>query len=140
MPKRKRPPRPARAFGYGAAIVLNIILWYVVHNLDSLHLPVVIVEEFHRVLPAFEVSIGATIIANGCFLAFDPPIFRSAGQVVLNLLSLNVTWAMYRYFPFDFGTAGVNSFMRYGLLLVMFALGVATVVEVVRLPFGRRDW
>ncbi len=139
MSKRKRAPRPARTFGYAVALVVNIVIWYIVHNLDTLHLSFILVDEFGRVLPAFEMALGATIVANACFIAFDPPFLRHGIQVLLNLLSLNVLWAVYRVVPYDFGSDVLNSVLRATLLLAVMGVSVATVVQLVQLVFGRQD-
>ena len=139
MSKRKRAPRPVRAFGYAVAIVVNMIIWYIVHNLDTLNIRFILVEEFSRVLPALRLSLGASIIAYACFLVFDPPVLRRGVQVLLNLLSLNVLWRLYQVVPYDFGSETLNSGLRTILLLAMVCVGIGTVVAVFRVPFGRED-
>ncbi len=139
MSKRKRAPRPARMFGYMVAIAVNAILWYVFHNLQRWDLPFILAEQFPRVLTAVDLSLGATMVANVIFLAYDPPWFRRIGQAALSLLSLNAMFAMYRVFPFDFGSAGANQTIRSLMVLGMIAAGIGAVVELARLPFGRED-
>lgn len=139
MSRRKRAPRPARMFGYMVAIAVNAILWYVVHNLQRWDLPFVLAERFPRVLTALDLSLGAAMVANVIFLAYDPRWFRRIGQAALNLLSLNAMYAMYRVFPFDFGSAGANQTIRSLMVLGMIAAAVGTIVELARLPFGRED-
>jgi hypothetical protein len=139
MSKRKRAPRPARMFGYTVAIAVNAILWYVVHNLQRWDLPFIVVEQFRRVLTALDLSLGATMVANAIFIAYDPRWFRRIGQAALNLLSLNAMYAIYRVFPFDFGSAGADQAIRSLMVLGMIAVGIGAVVELARLPFGRED-
>ena len=139
MSKRKRAPRPARMFGYTVAIAVNAILWSVAHNLHRWDLPYILAEQFPRVWTALGLSLGAAIVANAIFLLYDPPWFRRIGQAVLNLLSLNAMYAIYRVFPFDFGSAGANQAIRSLMVLGMIAAVVGTIVELTRLPFGPKD-
>lgn len=139
MSKRKRAPRPARMFGYVVAIAVNAILWYVAHNLQRWDLPFVVAEQFTRILTALDLSLGATMVANAIFVAYDPPWFRRSGQAVLNLFSLSAMYTAYRVFPFDFGSEGANQAIRMLMVLGIIVVGVGTIIELARLPFGRED-
>jgi hypothetical protein len=137
MPARKRAPRGARIFGYAVALVVNLVMWYVFHNLQRWNLPFILTEEFAAILPAIDLSLWANIVVNALWMAYDPRRFRRSGQAALNLLSLNSVFALYRVFPFDFGTDFLNRGARGLLLLAMLGIVVGTVVELVRLFAGK---
>ena len=128
----RRASRGTRTFGYSVALVVNVVIWFIVHNLGRWHLPLLVVEEFGRVLPAFELSLGVTIVMNALWIAYDPQWFRHLGQAVLNALSLNVMFMLYRVFPFRFpGT--LDQWVRGALLLGMLAVAIASVVQFFKL-------
>ena len=131
MSSLKRAPRGARIVGYAIAIAINVVLLYVFHNLQRWDLPYIMADEFSRVLPALDVSLAASTAANALFIAFDPRWFRSAAQAVLNVLSLNAVYAVWRVFPFDLpGNLGV--WARRGLVALMLVIAIATVVEALK--------
>jgi hypothetical protein len=136
MSSRKRAPRGARMAGYIIAIIISAVMWYVAHNLLNWNVPF-ITERFVTVLPALEASLGATMIANVLFLAFDPHWFRALAQVGLNILTLYVLYMLYQVFPVDFGVDTLNWLARLGLVATAVAVIIGTVVELARLPFGR---
>ena len=136
MSSRKRPSRGARTSGYTVAIVINVILWYVTHNLLDWNLPV-ITERFVEVLPAVEWSLGATIIANALFMVYDPRWFRHLAQVGLNILALFSTYMFYQVFPFEFGTESLNWLVRVGLFLAMVGIVIGIVAELIAALFHR---
>ena len=138
MSRRTEAPRGARVFGYIIAVVVNLALWFIVHNLGRLHLPFIVVEEFSRVLPAFELSLGASIVLYGLWVGYDPGWFRHLGQVVLNALSFYVMYRLYRVFPFRF-PGSLDQLARIALLLGMVAVGISTVVVLFRLFVPRED-
>jgi hypothetical protein len=132
MRRQKRVPRGARIFGYTIALVVNFVIWYIIHNLGRWNLLYIVAEEFTRVLPAFDLSLAATMVLNALWVAYDPRWFRHLGQAVLNALSLNVMYMLYRVFPFRF-PGNLDQWARGALLLGMVAVGIATVVEFFRL-------
>ncbi|UCC78015.1 MAG: hypothetical protein JSW37_06520 [Anaerolineales bacterium] len=138
MSARKRAPRGARIFGYAVALVVNLVMWYVFHNLQRWNLPFILVEEFAQVLPAADLSLWANIVVNALWMVYDPRPFRRVGQAALNLPALNSVYAFYRVFPFDFGSEFLNRGARTLLVFGMIALAVGTLAELVRL-FARKD-
>jgi hypothetical protein len=118
--------------GYVIALVVNLVLWFIVHNVGRWDLPFIVVDEFNRVLPAFDLSLAATMVLNALWVAYDPRWFRHIGQTALNALSLNVMYRLYRVFPFRF-PGNLDQWARVALLLGMVAVGFSTVVELFRL-------
>jgi len=116
---------------YIAAIVVNVILLGILNTLPGWHLPF-ITDQFSTVLWAFNLSVGANIVANILFLIYDAAWFYHIAQIVLNGFGLLVVYTLYRVFPFAFGPLG-NQIARLALLAGMLGLGIATLVEVVGL-------
>jgi hypothetical protein len=122
----------ARKAGYVAAVVVNAIVLAIAHDLPTWRVPF-ITPAFGDVLWAMDLSLGATIVANSVFFAFDPAWFRNLVQIVLNALALVAGIALYRVFPFDFGNQFANDLIRLAALGVVVALAIAIVVETVSL-------
>lgn len=130
-------PRPteaqrarARQVGYAVSIVVNAILLVVAHSLPSWGLPF-LTPAFVDVLWAIDLSLGASIVANAVYFAYDASWFRNLTQIALTGLSLVSTVALYRVFPFDFGGASGDDLARLALAAVIFALVIAIVVQVI---------
>jgi len=120
----------SRTLNYVVSIVVNAIVLYIDNHLLAWGVPF-ITPAFGDVLWAIDLSIWATIIANALFLAYDAQWFRELAQIVLSGIALGVTAILYARFPFDFGSATLNDLASVGLLLVMFALIVAIIVQAV---------
>lgn len=123
---------------YIIAIIVNIILWYVLHQLENWNL-FFITERFSGVLWAFELSLAATIIANTLFMVYDPAWFRHISHIVLNGISIFTTFIIYWVFPFDFGLGIWNQLVRLALLVAMFGMSVAIIVDFFKLILGREE-
>jgi hypothetical protein len=113
---------------YSIAIVLNAILLYVAHHLLAWGAPF-LTPAFEEVLWAIDLSLGATIVANGAFMAYDAGWFRHLGETVLDLLALLSVYTIYRVFPFQFDDPWWYDGATLTLLLLMFAIVIATIVN-----------
>lgn len=131
-----RPGPGARRFGYLVTIVVELVLLYLANGAPDWNVPF-ITNDWPDVLWALNLSLGATLVANVLFLAFDPWWFRRAAQVVLNAFSILSTLVMYRVFPFEFGRPLYNQVARVALLVAVIALAIAIIVEFVSLVLGR---
>jgi hypothetical protein len=141
IPPSSRPtsyePGPgARRMGYIVSIAVNLVLLYLANGVPNWNVPF-ITNEWPDVLWAVNLSLGATIVANLLFLAFDPWWFRRGAQIGLNVLAIVVFYALYRVFPFDLGRALYEQVARWGLLALIMATAIAIVVEFVKLILGR---
>jgi hypothetical protein len=134
--RRPGPGAGARRFGYLVAIIVNLILMYLANGVPNWNVPV-LTNDWPDVLWAVNLSLGATIVANLIFLAFDPWWFRRGTQIVLNVLSIIVFYTLYQVFPFDLGRALYEQVAHWALLAVILALAIAIVVEFVGLILGR---
>jgi hypothetical protein len=121
----------ARRGGYMAAMIVNAIVLYAAHHVLEWGVPF-ITASFDDVLWALNLSIGATIIANALFIAYDAAWFRHLAQIVLDGLALLSVYTLYSVFPFDFESAWLSDIVNIVLLLTMLAVAIALVVQVVR--------
>lgn len=147
-PPRSEPrpsePRPmeldhaqsGRQVGYVAAIIANLVVLYVFHNLLRWSVPF-LTEDWNAVLPYVDLSIWATMAANAMWLFYDARWFRRLVQIGLNVLGFRVMWAMYTIFPFQFELYPVEQGLRIAFLAAMVGLAIGTVVEIVSLLLGR---
>jgi hypothetical protein len=124
-----------RRAGYVGSIVVNVIWYYIAHNLLRWGVPF-LTPAFANVLWAIDLSIGATILANALFLAYDERWFRRLLQIFLTGLAFVVTATLYGVFPFDFGDPMWNSLASFCLFAVMIATVLATLVQLVVFVVG----
>ena len=125
----------ARKFGYLVAIIVNLVMLYVFRHLAAWGAPI-ITEAWAQVLPALELSIGATVLAHLLYIFYDGRWFRRVMQIGLSLLSLRVVLSIYRVFPFGGAVAGLEGPMRIGLVVVMACIVIAMVAEAIHLLLG----
>lgn len=126
-----------RKIGYLIAIIVELVVFWFLRRLDRWGAPVV-TPDWAQVIPALRASVGATILVNIVYIVYDPRWVRRLGQIFTNLFGLGFMWAVYRAFPFTFGPS-VAGWVRIGLIVVMAAMALATVVEAVKLVLGGRD-
>jgi hypothetical protein len=132
---RNRPTAPARRFGYLVAIGINVVMLVIANNiLDWGWLPW-LTDDFSGVVWLINVSLVVTILLNLAWLAFDPAWYRSAGQIVSNIVSLVVTVRIYQVFPFDFSGYDFNwgALTRVVLILAIVGAAIGTLVEARKL-------
>jgi hypothetical protein len=140
--------KAARKTGYGAAVVVNLVLLLVINNLLEWDWFRFLTADFGPMLWLINVSLVATVLINLVWLGYDPVWFRSLSQIGLNLISAVVTIRMYQVFPFDFSTYEFNwtPIARFVIILTMVGLALGTITELVKLvprgvrtqPFGSR--
>jgi hypothetical protein len=118
-----------RQGGYSVEVVVNAILLYAAHHLLAWGVPF-LTPAFSDVLWAIDLSLGAAIIANALFIAYDPAWFRYLSQACLNLFSLVSTYTLYRVFPFDFEPVGWNDIVGVLLVVVMVATAIGFIVHL----------
>lgn len=131
----RRPPGPgARRAGYLWAIVISAVLLWCAHHLLAWGVPVV-TPDLDRVLPYYDLTVGATIAVNVVWLFHDPRWLRSLGGLVTDVLGLRLLRRAWQVFPFAFRTHARAGELTIRTLLVVAFVGLvlATVAEVVRL-------
>jgi len=136
-PRKARASRTARRFGYVVAIAINGAMLYIVNNLVGWDLLPWITDDFQRLVPLFNLSIGVTIAVNAVRLFFDPAWFRSITELVTLAFSLVVTIRVWQVFPFSFdGTFAWANVVRGVLILASVGVAAGMLAEVVRFVTG----
>ncbi len=101
-PAEHRFPGPARQVGYAVSAGVNALMLYVVSRLLEWGWPPFLTSDFDEVLPIIQLSFAASIVTNLAYLFYDPPWFKSAGQVVVSAIGLAAALRILSVFPFDF--------------------------------------
>ena len=115
------------------AIVFNVAFLVVVNNVVEWGWFSWVTADLNDVLPIINVSLIASIVANAAYLAFDPPWFKSTAEFGLLIISLTVAVRLLQVFPFEFSTDGWETLTRGLLIGVIAAIGLAMIVQLVRL-------
>lgn len=132
-------PVALRRFGYAAAIVVNAVLLWVVHQLLGWAWPGFLAADFEQVLPMLTASLVASMAANAVFLLRDRGRVRALGDLVTSAFAVAVGWRTWTVFPFDFtGYARDWTGLTEVLVVVVtVATAIAVVVNLVQLVTGR---
>jgi hypothetical protein len=127
--------RAARKIAYGASVVVNLVMLFVINNLLEWDWFRFLTTDFGPMLWLINVSLVATVLINLVWLGYDPVWFRSLSQIGLNLISAVVTIRMYQVFPFDFSAYEFNwaPVARLAIILTMVGLALGTITELVKL-------
>jgi hypothetical protein len=132
--------RSRRRVGYGVSVFVNAAGLVVVHNILEWGFVPFLTADFERLVPWLSLLFTAVIVANAAYWIIDEPILKATGQIGLNLISVFVTYQVYRVFPFDFGAYlfdwGVVT--RVVLVLAVVGAGIGVVTEAMRLASGGR--
>jgi len=128
-----RPGPVARRAGYLIAVVVNGVVWYVVNVHPTWHAVRFLTADTRAVLPLFNFSLVATIVANLVYVAYDPRWMTAAGGVVTTTIGLAVLVRLLRVFPFDFPAQ--PPWALIARILLVFAIVGAAIGLLVE--FGR---
>jgi len=133
-PIRRGEPTAGRRFGYTVSIVINAVMLFIANNLMEWEWFPWLTNEYDRVLPWIAFSIGATMIVNAMYLAYDMQWFKSLTQAGLAVIAFIVTVRLFRIFPFDFSAydfpwTGITEAI---LILAIVGTAIAVVVEGTR--------
>jgi len=130
----RRSPVAARRAGYVIAAALTSGLWYVVNVRPGWAALSFLTGEATQVIALFNVSLVVSFVANALYLAYDPPWFRSLGDLVTTSVGLAVLVRIWRVFPFAF-TGSFDWALLVRIVLAVAAVGsvIGIVVNVVTL-------
>ncbi|NLD43928.1 MAG: hypothetical protein GX657_10585 [Chloroflexi bacterium] len=127
-----RGPSLAARISYVAAIIVNVILWVIAHQLLEWGIPFV-TADWPDVLWAVRLSLGASIVANALYLFYDARWFRRLGDIVTGSAALMSLVVMFVIFPFALPINLMQQCFRLGLLALAICQGIAILVHTVRL-------
>ncbi len=128
-----------RRFGYSVAIVINAGLLVVVNNVLAWGWFPWLTDDLEQVLPLISLQLVAGILINVAYLFYDKARFKSASQILVNLIGLGATVRTLQVFPFDFSAYEFNwaAVARVVLVLGVLASTAAIISEVVKLAKSR---
>jgi len=124
--------RAGRRAGYVVAVVVNVAIWFVLNVAPGWQSIGFLSSAFGDVLWLVNLSLFASIAANIAYLLYDAAWFHSAGQIVVSLVGLIVSWRLLLEFPFDV-TDGWAALIKSLLILAMVGSTIGALVEVFRL-------
>ena len=138
-PPARSAAAPGRRFGYVVSAAINLAMLWIAHQLLEWEWPRFLTDDFERVLPIITVAALAAVALNVAYLAFDPPWFRSLGNIVTSALGIAAAAWMLAVFPFDFSTYARDwSWAARAVLIVGIVGGaIGVLVELGRLVLGR---
>jgi hypothetical protein len=99
-------------------------------------------EEFAQVVPWISMSLVVSIVANLVYEFNDTRIVKSTGQILINLISILITYQIFTVFPFDFSAYDFSWALvtRILMVLAMVGAGIGVLTEAMRLAaFGLGD-
>ena len=129
-------PRKNKRVDYIVAIVINVIVLIIANLILSWGIMPFLTDSFKQVLPIFNASLSATVIANAIFLLFDPDWFTSLLRVGLNALAVAVAARFLAVFPFDFSAyPGFDWATLARVLLIIGIVGASIAILVEALKF-----
>jgi hypothetical protein len=133
--------RAGRRFGYGVAVVINLVMLVGVQFILAWGWLPFLTDEFSTLVPWISLSLLVSILANLVYQFNDTPVVKSTGQIMTNLVSLFVTYQIFLVFPFDFSASQFDwTFVtRVMLILAMVGSGVGVLTEAVKLASGEPE-
>jgi hypothetical protein len=133
--------KTGRRFGYTVGIVINVAVLIVVQNILAWGWLPFLTDEFVEVVPWISLSLTMSILANLIYEFNDDPPVKSAGQVVVNVVSVLATYQIFKVFPFDFSTYSFNwgVVTRVVLILAMVGAGIGAATEAIKLAAMARE-
>ena len=120
--------KPPSVVNYYVAIAVDIVLLYVLNNLQYFNLSF-IAENYISVLWAVNLALGFGIVGNFVLLLYRPRWFHHLVQAVLCALAVFAVYIIYRIFPFEFDSGNFSSALRIVLIIIMAGLGIGLLTE-----------
>lgn len=133
-----------RRVGYGASIVVNGILLYLVNVAPGWAVLPFLSPDFSSVLPWLNASMALGVLTSIGYLAVDTPTVKGIGDLLTQAVGLIAMIRLWQVFPFDFGSDPGGWPIVVRVLLAIGIVGTAIgmiVTAVVALGGGRRwEW
>lgn len=121
---------------YVAAIIFNLIFWYIVNNLLNWHV-YFITNAFNDVLWIINFTIIVSIVGNLLLLIYSPERLRHLVKIIINVVSFVATYLVWKVFPFNFYNSFYDWCFSILLILAMIGIIIATIVEFYLLVTGK---
>lgn len=136
--ERPPPSRVHRQTGYVIAVVVNAVIAYIANNIESWDLAPFLTDDFGRVLPTINVSLGVTIAVNVLRIMHDGRRFMALTEILSLTFGLAATARLFSVFPFDFeGYAGLwEPLVRFLLIVAIAGSVISIIVQLTKLRAG----
>ncbi|MGI5826420.1 MAG: hypothetical protein ACOX50_03340 [Patescibacteria group bacterium] len=138
--RKKRPKKENRLPGYFSSILINGLLLYAVNHISSFDIPF-LTSDFPRVLPIINASLGVVIFCSLLLALDDDGKFGSFLRMIQTLFAIFLVYSLYNVFPFNFGSISnsvlISSSLKVALLAAIVGLGVASILEFLKLAFEK---
>jgi hypothetical protein len=121
---------------YIAAIIFNLIFWYIVNNLLNWQV-YFITNAFNDVLWIINFSIMFSIVGNALLLFYSPQRLRHLVKIIINIVSFIAVYMVWKVFPFNFYNSFYDWCFSILLILAMIGIAIATIVEFYLLVTGK---
>lgn len=124
-----------RTIEYMVAIAINIVLLYLLARISDFSIPF-LTDDFMFVIPAFRISLIATIIGNTILLIYDRRGFREIIHILLNVAAIYVLYQLYFFFPFNLPADALEWFpfaFKNVFLIAIGGVAIATIFEAIQI-------
>ncbi|MCE5213162.1 MAG: hypothetical protein LLF83_00370 [Methanobacterium sp.] len=121
---------------YVAAIIFNLIFWYIVNNLLNWQVYFV-TNAFNDVLWIINISIYFAIAGNLLLLFYSPERLRHLVKLIINVVSFIAVYIVWTVFPFNFYNSFYDWCFNILIILAMIAIIIASIVEFYLLVTGK---
>jgi hypothetical protein len=131
----RRPSGAARRVGYLIAVAVNAALLYAINVRPGWRTVPFLTDDTVHVLWLVNLSLVVGVVANAIYLTYDPPWWKSLGDLVTTGVGIAVLVRIWQVFPFDFPDSPVDwaPLARAVLVVVLVLAGVGGVAQFVSL-------
>lgn len=113
----------ARRVGFVVAAACNALLLYAINVWPGWEELSFLTAETPRVLGVVNLSLVAGLVTNVVYVAFDPPVVRTAGDLVTTAIGMVACIQVWRVFPFDFDDWWFDATLLVRALLIVAVVG-----------------
>jgi hypothetical protein len=124
----RRPAVAARRAGYVVAVALTAAFWFLLNVSPGWQIVPFLTDDAARVITLVNLSLGVGIVANLVYLVYDPPWFKSLGDLVTTAVGLAVLVRLWQVFPFAFTGSFDWSLVAHVTLIVAIAGSIVGIV------------
>lgn len=114
-----------RRIGYAVGVAVDVGLLWLTHHLLAWDVLPFLTSDWNLVVPIITVSVGASMIANACYLFYDATWFKSLTEIAVLGAAIAATVRLLEVFPFDFTVTAIDWTGLGRTLLVLAVAGSA---------------
>lgn len=123
----------ARRGGYLVAVLVNVVLVFLVTGSPGWHALGFLTEETQQVIGLLVAALFAGAVVNFINLVLDIAWVKAMGDIVTSVFALAVLTRLWRLFPFEFDSPGIDWGLVTRVLIVVAIAGcvLGVVVEII---------